>query len=94
MVSAAHCTINSDPAETRVRVGTITRTSGGVSHLVSEIRNHPQYSAITLANDICTLQVEVPFVFNPNVQPIPFAQFHQDTVANAVFSGWGQTSVR
>jgi len=91
VLSAAHCTIGRTVANTRVRVGSHLRTSGGVSHASSAIRNHPSYNANTLANDICTVQTATVIGFNANVQPITLGQATVGASA-AIVTGWGQTS--
>lgn len=93
VLSAAHCTIGRSAASTRIRVGTNSRTSGGVIHQVAQIRNHPSYNSRNLANDISTLQVTGSFTFNNLVRAIPLASVNHG-VTSAQVSGWGQTSVR
>lgn len=92
VLSAAHCTIGRAAGAVRVRVGSVQRTSGGILHQASAIRNHPNYNANTLANDISTVQTATVIGFNTNVQPITLASAHVGESAARV-SGWGQTSV-
>lgn len=90
--SAAHCTIGRTTANTRVRVGTNNRTTGGQSLGTSAIRNHPSYNSNTLANDISTVQTSAAITFNNAVRAIPLASANHGAVGASV-SGWGQTSV-
>ena len=92
VVSAAHCTIERTPSNTRVRVGSNSISSGGVFHTISEIRNHPGYNSNTVTNDICTIQTKETISFNKNVRAISLACSYIGE-ENAQVSGWGKTSV-
>lgn len=90
-VSAAHCTIGRTTANTRVVVGAHSRTDG-TSHTTSAIRNHPNYNANTLNNDISTVQTAAAIGFNARVSAIPLGAATLGGNVAAVVSGWGQTS--
>lgn len=92
MLTAAHCTIGRSPSNTRIRVGTNSRTSGGQQHNVAAIRNHPMYNSYTMANDVATVQITGQFTFNNLVRVIPLASVNHGVVSSQI-SGWGQTSV-
>lgn len=78
--SAAHCTIGRTAANTRVRVGTNNRTTGGTLFQASAVRNHGSYNANTLANDISTVQVSGTISFNAATQPIALASINHGVV--------------
>ncbi|XP_065084078.1 chymotrypsin-2-like [Ochlerotatus camptorhynchus] len=92
VLSAAHCTSGRTTANTIVFVGALLLNAGGERHPSSQIINHPQYSGITLANDVSVVRVATPFLFNSNVAPIALEQNFVTTASNAQASGWGQTS--
>jgi len=89
--SAAHCTVGRTAANTRVRVGTNSRTTGGVLFQASAVRNHGSYNSNTLANDISTVQTSGTITFNNAVRAIPLASANHGAVSAQV-SGWGQTA--
>lgn len=90
-VSAAHCTIGRTTANTRVVVGAHSRTDG-TTHTTSAIRNHPNYNANTLANDISAVQTAGAITMNARVRAIPLGTATIGAGA-AQISGWGQTAV-
>ncbi|KAJ6634127.1 Chymotrypsin-2 [Pseudolycoriella hygida] len=89
--SAAHCTIGRTAANTRVRVGSNSRTTGGTLFQASAIRNHGSYNSNTLANDISTVQTSGTMSQTNTVRPIPLGSANVGAVSAQV-SGWGQTS--
>lgn len=94
VLSAAHCTTGRTTANTIVVVGTLLLNAGGERHPSSQIINHPQYSSLTLANDVSVVRVATPFLFNGEVNAVALEQNFVDSASNAQASGWGQTSVR
>jgi len=50
--NSAHCTTNRLLINTNIVVGAHHRINGGTTHAAERIVNHPNYSSITLANDI------------------------------------------
>lgn len=92
VVSAAHCTFLRTIATTRVVVGTVLRSAGGILHTTDLIRNHPNYNILTLANDISLVRTAVPMDFNDNVKAIPLSRTNIGGEVTAVATGWGQTS--
>ena len=90
--SAAHCTVGRTAANTRVRVGSNNRTTGGQLFQASAVRNHGSYNSNTLANDISTVQTSGTMTFNNAVRAITLATSNLGSSAAQV-SGWGQTSV-
>lgn len=92
VVSAAHCTFLRTIATTRVVVGTVLRSAGGILHTTDLIRNHPGYNSLTLANDISLVRTASPMVFNDNVKAIPLGRTNIGSGVTAVATGWGQTS--
>uniref|UniRef100_A0A1B0GJ77 Putative serine-type enodpeptidase sp chironomus riparius n=1 Tax=Lutzomyia longipalpis TaxID=7200 RepID=A0A1B0GJ77_LUTLO len=92
VLSAAHCTVGRGTGAVRVVVGTHLRLSGGVSHAVNRIVNHPSYNANTIAFDVSIVQTSATFTFNNNVQQIAMGTAHVGGGVTAIVSGWGQTS--
>ena len=90
-VSVAHCTVGRTLANTRVVVGAHSRTDG-TSHTVSIIRNHPNYNANTIANDISCLQTAAAITLNARVSTIALGATQIGGGVSAVVSGWGQTA--
>ncbi|XP_059622972.1 trypsin alpha-3-like [Phlebotomus argentipes] len=92
VLSAAHCTVGRGVGAVRVVVGTHLRLSGGVSHAVNRIVNHPSYNANTIAFDVSIVQTSATFTFNNNVRQWGIGSAHVGGGVTAVVSGWGQTS--
>lgn len=91
--SAAHCTNNRTPDNTRVRVGSIDRSTGGTLFQAVAIRNHPDFNQLDLVNDVSTIQTSGIITFTLAVQPISLSSGNTGA-SSAVISGWGQQSVR
>jgi len=91
VVSAAHCTISRTAANTRVVLGAHSRTTGGTSFTLAQLRNHQNYNGNTLANDICMLQTAATVGTTAAIAPAALGSAFVNTGA-AVASGWGQTS--
>jgi trypsin len=89
---AAHCTVNRLVANTRVVAGAHHRINGGITYAVSQIVNHPNYSGITLANDISVVRTETPILQSATVRPIALEFDFVGTHTGATASGWGQTT--
>lgn len=92
VVSAAHCTIGRSGANTIVVVGAISRTTGGTTHGVSRVINHPSYNSNTLANDISLVETSTAVATTANVAPAALASGFTGGGVNAIASGWGQTA--
>lgn len=92
IVSAAHCTIGRSGANTVVVVGALSRTTGGITHRVSRIVNHPSYNSQSLNNDISVAQTETVMGFTATVAPIGLGSAFVGGGVSAIASGWGQTS--
>lgn len=91
-VTAAHCTISRSAGNTIIVVGAISRTTGGTSHSITRIANHPNYNSNTLANDISLLQTVTAVATTANVAPAALGSAFTGGGVNAIASGWGQTS--
>jgi trypsin len=89
--SAAHCTINRSGGNTLAVVGAQNRISGGITHSVVRIVNHPNYSGNTLANDISVLQTTNDIIETATVRRISLGSAFV-TAGFSTASGWGQTS--
>ncbi|XP_055705681.1 chymotrypsin-2-like [Phlebotomus papatasi] len=90
VVSAAHCTISRNPGNTWIVVGALQLSSGGTNVGTSRIENHPDYSGITLANDVCALQTQNTITFSNTVQPLSMGSTHIGGGAQATAAGWGR----
>lgn len=91
VVSAAHCTVGRSGGNTIVVVGAISRTTGGTTHGVSRVVNHPSYNSATLANDISLVETSTAVATTANVAPAALGSGFFGT-GTAIASGWGQTS--
>lgn len=73
----------------------IRRQNAGVNRvhrIVSHIFAHPQYSAITMENDIAVLRVSVPFVtVRGIVEPQPLGTIIPVAGTTCSLAGWGST---
>lgn len=91
LLTAAHCTIQFTPAQLQIIVGTVLLNSGGVTHQVSRIVNHPSWNDNTWANDVAVVQTATVITFNANVQPIILGSAHVGGGVSAVVTGFGLT---
>ncbi|GAB0090077.1 Peptidase S1 domain-containing protein [Sergentomyia squamirostris] len=90
VVSAAHCTINRTPANTWIIVGALVLSTGGTNVFTSRIENHPGYSGVTLANDVCALQTTNTITFSANVAALSMGSNHIGGGLQATAAGWGR----
>lgn len=94
VVTAAHCVVNSSPVEIDVLLGQSNLAEGnGVRAPVQQIIIHPDYSELTLDNDIALLLLGLPVsVITPMKLP---GQVFDNPVAkegiDSVVLGWGNT---
>lgn len=100
IVTAAHCmdvsgtTIAASDVE--VRVGTLTRETGGQLVGVRQVIKHEGFDDITYDNDIALLELSNEVLFSPFVQPIePILPVEEPSLAPerqlATVTGWGTT---
>lgn len=92
VLTSAQCTVGRTTAAVRVVVGTHLLNSGGVSHTVNRIVNHPSYVANTYANDVAIVETVAVMSFTNLVSSIPMGTTFVN-VTNAIVTGWGQTAV-
>ncbi|KAJ4431232.1 hypothetical protein ANN_19829 [Periplaneta americana] len=84
--------LRSDPDDLVVRVGTNLLNEGGVTHNVSKVVSHADFSKyFDLDCDMALLKVENPFEIGPMVKPIPLAKTPLKSSSIIVVSGWGTT---
>ncbi|XP_058457024.1 brachyurin-like [Malaya genurostris] len=99
VMTAAHCVVSgSPPSHGTITLGAINRqveeeTQQRIAH--GTINVHPNYTASSLRNDIATIQLSTPAVFNDFVQPIDLPAI-SDTRRFSGFmgivSGFGRTT--
>ncbi|KAL7028594.1 hypothetical protein ACKWTF_005908 [Chironomus riparius] len=75
-----------------VVVGAHHRVTGGTTHSVERIVNHPNFSQISLANDISMVRSATDFVESASVRFIQLEPNFIITGFPATSSGWGQTT--
>lgn len=92
VVSAAHCMAGRVPSRIFIVLGSISRTTGGTVYGVSRIVNHPNFNAQNYLNDISLLQTDRNVLSTVNVAPAVLGSAVVGALANAVATGWGQTS--
>lgn len=95
MVTAAHCSqgLNSKPFFVFAVVGTLYRTSGGVSVYLEKITPHAEFSMSKLVNDISLIRTAKEIVFSTTIQPIALPTQNDEGHTQVVLSGWGRTKV-
>ncbi len=93
VLTAAHCTLGTNPTEITVRAGVNLQSStSGQDRKVVSIFENPGYGA-GLAADVSVLVLAEPLQFNGNVQPIALANAADLTAAStATTGGWGAVS--
>ena len=100
MITAAHCTDGQNPANMVVDVGDTILATGMEAFSayleVAEIRQHPNYDANTISNDISILVLAQTLQLDkyPNIKPacLPGA-LESFSYYDAVISGLGHISV-
>lgn len=72
-----------------VRTGSLTYSSGGASHKIANIINHPDYVYNTRKNDISVVQTVTTIASNTNTAPIalPRADVYNNAIVDLI--GWG-----
>ena len=96
VVTAAHCTDGSQPADLKVAIGftSLAVNNELISFVldVSAIKQHPDYDSVTIENDISVLELQRPvdLTAHPNIKPIFFpASGATYNGFSATVSGWG-----
>lgn len=89
-LSAAHCTVHHIPSELNIVVGSILVSSGGVSHTLVRIVNHPNWTSRTIANDVSLMKTTTVIVFTANIQPIALGSAQVGGGVNSIVTGWGR----
>ncbi|CAG4926782.1 unnamed protein product [Colias eurytheme] len=92
VLTAAHCSINNQPEDITVVVGTTSLSSGGVRHEVEKIINHENFTASTVENDISLLKVVKEFSYDSKVAPIDLTDEPSLPDTDCVVTGWGYTN--
>ncbi|XP_039749922.1 trypsin-4-like [Pararge aegeria] len=95
LLTAAHCvtTIQLEPLQLRVAVGTSSR-SGGYVYTVKTVYVHEQYSSLTLEHDIAMVVTSKKMTFDKKVDAIfiPEPNYNLPVGMSALVSGYGFTS--
>jgi secreted trypsin-like serine protease len=92
VLSAAHCTVGFANNGIRVTVGTVSLSSGGVTHTSSRVVNHPNYNSNTFRADVSLVQTATVMTFNTNVRALALGSTQIGGNVNAMITGWGGTS--
>lgn len=95
IVSAAHCTENSNRNPSNVHIVTEAHTlTDGTRYNLSRIVNHPRFERSILRFDVSLLQTDAPIRMGPRVRPIQFATGPLIAVNDTcVVAGWGLIAV-
>ncbi|MEJ2856301.1 MULTISPECIES: S1 family peptidase [unclassified Saccharothrix] len=92
VVTAAHCTVGSTPAEVRVLGGRLALDDqGGTVSEVTEIWVHPEYTTAEQGEDISVLTTAASFPYEPVELPEPHDKLYKPGTFGTVL-GWGRTS--
>jgi secreted trypsin-like serine protease len=94
VLTAAHCTIDKGPGEVLVVVGSVFNNPTGKTHRVRQVINHEHYDGNEILNDVALLEVMDSFVYGPTVQAVGLHTSPVPGESLAIFTGWGQMSVR
>lgn len=73
-------------------MGALNLASGGITHAITSIVNHPNYNSANLANDISLIQTTNEVSFSASVSPALLSSTFVGSGVNAVASGWGQSA--
>jgi secreted trypsin-like serine protease len=90
VLTAAHCTINTNRGQWTVRLGSKRWDRGGVTRKVDRITEYPNYNRRTLYGDLSVLTLSRPVSYRP-VDVVPSGTHYvTDPAANkAYIAGWG-----
>lgn len=89
IVTAAHCTYQSQASDFSIRVGS-SDLYGGTVYNVSTFYQHPQFVYDTLDYDVSVLKLDSDLVFGSGVQPIGgLTDAEPAAGSQATVSGWG-----
>lgn len=88
VLTAAHCVVNDQPADVRVRVGSLSSTEGGAVSDVEQIIVHSQYEPETNKHDIAVLRLTTPI----DAPTVKLATTRPAVDQPARLIGWGCTS--
>ncbi|KAL4800628.1 Allergen Der f 3 [Aspergillus venezuelensis] len=97
ILTAAHCVSNNldNPFRLRVRAGSAQHASGGTLVRVSRIISHPNYDAVTVANDVAVLRLARSLEFGSTIAPVQLPSSESDMPATGdrcSVTGWGVMS--
>ncbi|KAL5287681.1 epsilonTry.2 family protein [Megaselia abdita] len=92
VVTAAHCLQNGIAASSiTVRLGSTSRSSGGVVVKAASYKNHPSYSGSTHAYDIAIIRLASSVSLSSTIKTIALASSTPAAGTSAVVTGWGTT---
>ena len=92
VITAAHCLQGGvSPSVIKVRLGSTSRTSGGIVVDVASYKNHQGYNSKTHANDIAIIRLAKDVQFTESIRPITMATQDPAPGTPAVVTGWGTT---
>ncbi|XP_037916202.1 trypsin delta-like [Hermetia illucens] len=92
VVTAAHCVQGTSASVLSVVAGTSSRTSGGTSIKVSQVKVHPSYSSSTMSNDVAVLILASSFTLSSSIQLIALTSSAPAAGSVVTVTGWGTTS--
>ncbi|XP_037916201.1 trypsin delta-like [Hermetia illucens] len=91
VVTAAHCVQGTSASVLTVVAGTSSRTSGGTSIKVSQVKVHPSYSSSKINNDVAVLILASSFSLSSSIQLIALASSAPAVGSAVEVTGWGAT---
>ncbi|MFJ1754148.1 serine protease [Kitasatospora sp. NPDC088134] len=95
VLTAAHCVAGARPAGMSVRAGSLSRTSGGRTAAVAEIRLHPDYDAQAIDYDLAIVKLATPLVLDgKSTAALPLIGSGEHLGGGTVVTayGWGATA--
>lgn len=93
VLTAAHCTVNTDPTVYTIRAGSTDRTDGGVVVNVISVNPHPEYEGDSYNYDFSLLELAESVGFSRSIDAVALPEA-DETVEDGVMctvSGWGDT---
>jgi len=89
ILTAAHCVRGINARDLTIRVGSSSKTSGGLVVKVKKYIDHELYNPSTIDFDIAILVLEENLQYSDKIQPIEMATQEATDGDNCVVSGWG-----
>ncbi|CAI6334353.1 unnamed protein product [Periconia digitata] len=93
VLTAAHCVVNRVASGMTIRVGSLSKETGGIVANVSSFKMHPGYVTATQDNDVAILKLSTDIAQSASISYAKLAPTNFDPTPGALLTvaGWGLT---